>query len=126
MQGIKSAKLAISNLAPNTFISKFLNVSLVNFFKNVSHFLPNPGFRSIQVKKSAFSFSKDTLAFSFLFPSVLLSCWHHSKAKFRMYFPLQSFCIFEWCVTRITLCPPTADLDKYSPVRTLMSLYSAR
>ena len=42
---------------------------------------------------------KDTyLAFSFLFPRVLLSYQHHSKAKFRMYFAQPSFCIFEWCV----------------------------
>ena len=40
---------------PNTFIWNVLNVPLVNFFKNVSQFLPNPGFRSIQVKKCLFS-----------------------------------------------------------------------
>ena len=42
-------------LGPNTFIWSLLNVPLVNFFKNVSQFLPNPGFRSIQVKKCLFS-----------------------------------------------------------------------
>ena len=47
--------------------------------------------------KSAFS-QKDTyLAFSFLFPRVLLSYQHHSKTKFRMYFAQPHFCIFEWC-----------------------------
>ena len=39
-------------------------------------------------KKLLFRFSqKDTyLAFSFLFPSVLLSCYHHWKANLGMYF----------------------------------------
>ena len=47
--------------------------------------------------KSAF-FQKDTyLAFSFLFPSVLLSCRHYFKVKLRMCFAQPSFCIFEWC-----------------------------
>ena len=41
-------------LGPNTFIWSLLNMPLVNFFKNVSQFLPNPGFRSIQVKKCLF------------------------------------------------------------------------
>ena len=46
---------------------------------------------SMQGIKSAFS-QKDTyLAFSFLFPSVLLSCQYHLKAKFRMYFAQPSF-----------------------------------
>ena len=40
------------------------------------------------LKKLLFLFSqKDTyLAFQFLFPSVLLSCYHHLKAKLGMYF----------------------------------------
>ena len=46
---------------------------------------------------SGFS-QKDThTAFSFLFSSVLLKCWYHSKGKFGMYFPQPSFCVFEWC-----------------------------
>ena len=48
--------------------------------------------------KSAFSQNDTYLAFSFLFPSVLLSCQHHLKAKFLMYLSQPSFDIFEWCV----------------------------
>ena len=42
----------------------------------------------VSLKKLLFLFSqKDTyLAFSFLSPSVLLSCYHHLKAKLGMYF----------------------------------------
>ena len=80
-------------LCPNTFIWSALNLPLVDFFKNVSQFLQNPGFRSIQVKKDTY------LAFSFLFRSVLQLCKHHLKAKFWMYFAQPSFCIFEWCET---------------------------
>ena len=36
--------------------------------------------------KSAFSQMDTYLAFSFLFPSVLLSCYNHLKAKLGMYF----------------------------------------
>ena len=50
--------------------------------------------------KSGFS-QKDThTAFSFLFFSVLLSCQHHLKGKFGMYFAQPSFCVFEWCAQR--------------------------
>ena len=49
------------------------------------------------LSKSGFS-QKDThTAFSFLFPSTLLSCQHHLKAKFGIYFAQQLFCIFKWC-----------------------------
>ena len=47
--------------------------------------------------KSEFSQKDIHRAFSNLYPSVLLSCQHHLKAKFRMYFAQPSFCIFEWC-----------------------------
>ena len=40
-------------------------------------------------------------AFPFLFPSVLLTCWHHLKANFGMYFAQLYFCIFEWCGLQI-------------------------
>ena len=44
--------------------------------------------KNVSLKKLLFLFSqKDTyLAFQFLFPSVLLSCYHHLKAKNGMYF----------------------------------------
>ena len=64
-------------------IHKKLNktCSLDNFFL----FLKK---KVVSQKKIIFLFShKDTyLAFSFLFPSVLLSCYHHLKAKNGMYF----------------------------------------
>ena len=41
-------------LFPNTFIWSVLKVPLLYFFKNVSQFLPNQGFRSIQVNKVHF------------------------------------------------------------------------
>ena len=51
--------------------------------------------------KSEFSQKDIHRAFSNLYPSVLRSCQHHLKAKFRMYFAQASFCIFEWCETFI-------------------------
>ena len=71
-------------------------------------FLQNPGYRSIQVKKCLFS--KGHIG---IFILVIVFSYHVSiiEKQFRMYFAQPSFCIFEWCVTRITLCPPTADLD---------------
>ena len=63
----------------------------------VSQLATNPKFRSIQVK-SAFS-QKDTyLALSFLFNTVLLSCYHHLKAKFGNYFALASISMHFWMV----------------------------
>ena len=42
-------------LWPNTFIWSVMNVPLLNFFHNVSQFLPNPEFVSILGKKVIFS-----------------------------------------------------------------------
>ena len=42
-------------LWPNTFIRSVMNVLLLNFFHNVSQFLPNPEFVSIKGKKVIFS-----------------------------------------------------------------------
>ena len=39
--------------------------------------------------------------FSFFFPIVPLSCWHHFKAKLGMYFSLLFFWIFQWCVAAL-------------------------
>ena len=43
--------------------------------------------------------SRSKSAFSFLFPSVLLSCQHYLKAIFRIILPSHFFCLFEWCGT---------------------------
>jgi hypothetical protein len=55
------------------------------FFRLPTFFFRNKKFFS---KEQLFLFSqKDTyLAFQFLSPSVLLSCYHHLKAKNGMYF----------------------------------------
>ena len=45
-------------LCPNTFIWSVLKEPLLVFFKNVSQFLPNPQFRSIQVKRAKKSNSR--------------------------------------------------------------------
>ena len=45
-------------LCPNTFIWSVLKEPLLVFFKNVSQFLPNPQFRSIQVKREKNSNSR--------------------------------------------------------------------
>ena len=93
-------------LFPNTFIWSVLKVPLLYFFKNVSQFLPNQGFRSIQVKKSLFSkghicigfpvasLATSYLAISFCFLLFPFSCYH-VKEKFGMYFVQPSFGIFE-------------------------------
>ena len=43
------------------------------------------------------------LVLSFMFQSVLLSCYHYLKAKFGMNFALLSFYIFECCEREIRL-----------------------
>ena len=47
--------------------------------------------------KSGFSQKNTHTAFSFLFPSILLSCYHQINAKSGIYFAQPSFCIFERC-----------------------------
>ena len=48
------------------------------------------------IKRAKLAISK---AFSFLFPSVLLSCYHHLKSTIgNLFFPAMPSCwIFEWC-----------------------------
>ena len=58
---------------PNAFIGSVLNVLIVNFFKNVSRFLPNPGLRSIQVKKCLFSKFGIFILVSYCSPIILAS-----------------------------------------------------
>ena len=100
MQGIKSSKLEISNLALYILCMEldFFRVQVPSF--EVFRMRHNKTFSKICLSffksRSKIAFSQ-YLAFPFLLPSVLLSYQHHLKAKFRMYFAQPSFGIFEWC-----------------------------
>ena len=80
----------IENLLNNFRKKKFQKFSDRSeiFFCFSIHKKLNKSFSFGSLKNLLFLFSqKDThTAFSFLFPSVLLSCYHHLKAKLGMYF----------------------------------------
>ena len=55
MKGIKSVNLEIANLAICMDFEVLLNMPLLDYVQNMSLSLPNPEFRSIQLKKCLFS-----------------------------------------------------------------------
>ena len=69
----------------------------VQFIENIydmSQCLPNPGFISIRVKNVDFLKKAFRRKYCFLFPSVLLICYHHLAKKLGMYIALYIFLNF--------------------------------
>ena len=104
MHWCKSATLKIANLAilnqcmelKKVFNKKAVISSIVKvpFSKNISGMTQcpsNPGFASVKVQNVDFIKKAFCRQYFFLFPYVLLTCYHHLRAKLGMYIAL---CIF--------------------------------
>ena len=109
MQWIKSSKLAIYTMAllipcmEIDFWGAWFEVFWMCLFKNLSkffqklHFLQNPGFRSLQVKKThIWHFHSCFLVFSYHISII-------QKENFECILPRHLFCIFEWCESDLYL-----------------------
>ena len=81
--------------------SSIVKVPFCKHFHGMTQCLPNPGFMSIKVQNVDFLKKAFRRKYFFLFPYVLLICYHHLGTKLGMYIALCIFLNF-WQVCKLT------------------------